>query len=604
MSGFAAIFHLDGAPLERAWIERMADFLAFRGPDSREVWASDSAAMCHTLLRTSARSDGTAQIANRDGRLWITGDIRIDDRDTLIAKLSDRSCNLKNASSAELVLLAYETWGETSLEHLLGDFSFVIWDARQQRVFAARDHLGVRPLFYSRVGPCLLISNTLECIRQLPIVPREVNDRAIADFLLVGRNRRPSETYFAGIQRLPVAHFLAANQGGLRTERYWTLPIDEPVYYKSGHDYVSRFQELLRLAVRDRLPDGPLGVFMSGGLDSPALAASAVALGASVQAFTVVWDRLIPDEERHYAALTARHLRIPISYNARDDESWGLEFDPSPTHTPEPRENPFCIGAYRRYCAEFSALARVFFWGDGPDASLLYEWPSHFRYLWRQGKWGRLCADLALHARAFKRIPLLPSLPAMWRERPRNQPDWYTPTFPRWINVDLKRRFALEQRYEELLNERPSSHPVRKAAYAVFAGDSPMDWDTGSGGSPGDPASQQLHPFWDLRLLRFLLSVPVVPWCRDKFLIRTAMKGVLPDAVRLRPKTALAGVPYLMRTRQTEKPHLPPGPVLERYVNSEDLPHWPGQTREETDQALRVLGLHYWLLTAYRDPCM
>ena len=88
MSGFAAVFHLDGAPVDRAWLETMADFLAFRGPDGREIWVSGSVGMCHTLLRTSAETDGRAQIANRDGRLWIVGDVRIDDRETLIAKLS------------------------------------------------------------------------------------------------------------------------------------------------------------------------------------------------------------------------------------------------------------------------------------------------------------------------------------------------------------------------------------------------------------------------------------------------------------------------------------------------------------------------------------
>ena len=118
-------------------------------------------------------------------------------------------------------------WGEACVEHLLGDFSFVIWDAHWRRVFAARDHLGVRPLFYSQIGQCLLISNTLDCIRQIPIVSDELNDRAIGDLLLMGKNRYRAETYFTAIQRLRVAHRLIAGADGLRTERYWTLPIDE-----------------------------------------------------------------------------------------------------------------------------------------------------------------------------------------------------------------------------------------------------------------------------------------------------------------------------------------------------------------------------------------
>jgi asparagine synthase (glutamine-hydrolysing) len=596
MSGYAAAFHLDGAPVDRAWLETMADFLSFRGPNGRDVWNSGSAGMCHTLLRTSAKSDGATQIASRGGRLWIVGDVRIDDRGTLIAKLPPGPCDLKTANSAELILCAYETWGEACVEHLLGDFSFVIWDARRQRVLAARDRLGVRPLFYSLVGQFLLISNTLDCIRQIPIVCDELNYRAIGDWLLAGKNQHPNETFFTAIQRLRVAHHLIAGPDGLRTERYWTFPIDEPLYYKRGRDYVYRFQELLRAAVQDRLPDGPLGVFMSGGLDSPALTATAVRLGVSVTAFTGVYQQLIPDQEKHYSGLVADHLGIPIFYNVLDDEPWGWEAGSIPIHTPEPIENPLGFQAYRRYRCQISTHARVFFWGDGPDAALLYEWRHHFNYLMRQGKWGRLSRDLALHFMAFKRVPLLPTLPRIWRERASNEPDRYVPTFPQWINQEFEKHLKLKQRWKELGKGKASPHPIRKDAYLSFASDFPMDWDTGNGGCPGDPAADQLHPFWDIRLVRFLLAVPAVPWCREKYLIRTALKGVLPEAVRQRPKSPVPGLPYLLRVRRFPDPGLPDVPALAAFVNLKELPKWPGHTRENTDHILRVLSLHYWLL--------
>ena len=331
MSGFAGVFHLDGAPVERVWLETMADFLAFRGPDGSRVWVSGNAGLCHTLLRIAQETDGRPQIASLNGCLWIAADARIDDRETLISKLSSVPAHdLKCCSSAELILHAYAAWGEACVEHLLGDFSFVIWDARRQQVFAARDHLGVKPFFYALKGQCLLVSNTLDCLRQIPAVSDELNEQAIGDFLIARKNYNPATTFFADIQRLPVAHRLIAGADGLQTERYWTLPIDEPLYYKRSGDYVDRFHELLRVAVRDRLPDGPLGIFMSGGLDSPAVAAAAVQLGASASAFTSVYDQLIPDEERHYAGLVAGHIGIPIFYKVLDAEPWGWESSSSP----------------------------------------------------------------------------------------------------------------------------------------------------------------------------------------------------------------------------------------------------------------------------------
>ena len=594
MSGFAGVFHLDGAPVDRAWLETMADFLAFRGPDSSQVWISGRAGLCHTLLRTRAETDGRPQITSLDGNTWITGDVRIDDRDTLIAKLPPASIELKTASSAELILHAYAVWGEACVEHLLGDFSFVIWDARRKRVFGARDHLGVMPFFYAQVGQCLLVSNTLDCIRQISIVSDELNEQAIGDFLIVGMNHDPSTTFFSAIHRLPAAHKLIAETSRLSIERYWVPPMDEPLYYKRTGDYVDRFHELVRSAVRDRLPDGPVGIFMSGGLDSPAVAASAVQLGATPTAFTSVYDRLIPDEERYYSGLVAQHLGIPIHYNVRDDEPWGWKPGSTPIHTSEPTIDPFGLAAFQQYHNRISQHTRVFFRGDAPDAALQYEWRSHVTHLIYKRRWVRLSRDLALHFKAFKRVPLLPTLPRMWRERMSNQPDWYDESIPSWLNPAFESRRRLRERWTELKTEALSPHPIRPKSYASFTGDFPMC----GGGNDGyvGTAIEELHPLGDLRLVRFLLTVPTIPWCRDKYLIRTALKGILPEAVRLRPKAPLAGFPYLERARRSKPVELPRTAALERFVDLSKLPKWPVKDREELDYALRVLGLHYWLL--------
>jgi asparagine synthase (glutamine-hydrolysing) len=147
----------------------------------------------------------------------------------------------------------------------------------------------------------------------------------------------------------------------------------------------------------------------------------------------------------------------------------------------------------------------------------------------------------------------------MWKEwrRTNGKSDWYVPAPPKWINAEFERRVGLQDRWEELQRREPSRHPIRKDAYACFACDFPMDWNTGNGGCPGDPATQNLHPFWDLRLLRFLLTVPAVPWCREKYLIRAALSGVLPETVRQRPKSPGVGFPFVLRARQIAKPNLP-----------------------------------------------
>lgn len=594
MSGFAGVFHLDGAPVDRAWLETMADFLAFRGPDGSQIWISGSAGLCHTLFRTRAETDGRPQIASLDGNTWIAGDVRIDDRETLFAKLPASTETLRTCSSSELVLHAYAKWGEACLEHLLGDFSFVLWDAGRKRVFGARDHLGVKPFFYAQVGQCLIVSNTLDCVRQIPIVSVELNEHAIGDLLIAGTNGNPAATFFENINRLRPAHRLIAEPDGSRTDRYWTLQIDDPVYYKQANDYVDRFHELLRAAVSDRLPDGPLGIMMSGGLDSPAVAAAAVQLGASTSAFTSVYDRLIPDQERYYAGLVADHIGIPIYYNVRDDEPWGWNSHSRPIHTPEPSPDPLSLIASRSYTRELATKARVFFFGDGPDAALQYEWKAHLYYLVHTRRPVRLAQDLALHFKAFKRVPLIPTLPQMWRERRSNQPDWYEQSIPAWLNPNFEARLRLRERMVELQREVFSPHPVRPKSYASFAADFPMCG--GGNDGYGGTALEELHPLGDLRLVRFLLAVPAIPWCREKYLVRTALKGILPEAVRLRPKAPLAGFPYLNRARCSPRPDLASIRELERYVDLTKLPRWPGKDRGELDYFMRVVSLHYWFL--------
>jgi hypothetical protein len=103
-----------------------------------------------------------------------------------------------------------------------------------------------------------------------------------------------------------------------------------------------------------------------------------------------------------------------------------------------------------------------------------------------------------------------------------------------------------------------------------------------------------LHPYWDVRLVRFFLRVPAVPWCRNKHLIRVALRGLAPEAVRLRPKAPLAGLPYLERIRRSGYPELPSCPEIRRYVDK--IPVQTGRNREEIDGDLRILGLQYWLL--------
>ena len=145
------------------------------------------------------------------------------DTDLLRAMRSAIDQGAKLANDAELILHAYHAWGDDCVNHLIGDFAFAIWDGRERRVFCARDHFGVKPFYYAQRRHFFVFSNTLTCVRLHPSVPDDLNDLAIADFLLFGVNRDASTTAFEGIARLPAAGALTLSATGARRSRYWAL---------------------------------------------------------------------------------------------------------------------------------------------------------------------------------------------------------------------------------------------------------------------------------------------------------------------------------------------------------------------------------------------
>jgi asparagine synthase (glutamine-hydrolysing) len=345
--------------------------------------------------------NGDEQPASLAGKFWITADARIDARAELIEKLNSKgsAVSLENPDH-QLILHAYRVWGNACVEHLLGDFAFAIWDSENRRLFCARDHFGVKPFFYARVGEAFIFSNTLNCLRVHPNVTAKLNDRAIADFLLFDFNQDMTTTTFADIQRLPPAHTLECKGDALNVRRYWTLPAPAEIKYKRSEEYVERFNELLDQAVGDRLRTDSAGVLMSGGLDSPTVAASAQRVftnagkANALHAYTEVFDRLVPHEERYYAGLVAKALGIQIHYWSSDDLRLYDVFNDSDFNLPEPLHFPWVepiLGQLR----EISARSHIVLDGMGADPALSSSLSTHFRTLVRKRQFGRTLADMA-----------------------------------------------------------------------------------------------------------------------------------------------------------------------------------------------------------------
>src|SRR5581483_3512479 len=171
MSGILGIFHRDGKPVDPEDLGKLVDALRFRGPDEQRTWIDGNLAFGHTLLRTTWESEHEHQPFTLDGTTWLVCDARLDQRDELIASLGvDSQAPHLQLSDAELILRAYQRWGEGCVHHLLGEFAFAIWDAPARKLFCARDHLGLRPFYYAQLGETFIFSNDLRCLRHYPAI--------------------------------------------------------------------------------------------------------------------------------------------------------------------------------------------------------------------------------------------------------------------------------------------------------------------------------------------------------------------------------------------------------------------------------------------------
>ncbi|MGI8481063.1 MAG: asparagine synthetase B family protein, partial [Chthoniobacterales bacterium] len=269
MSGFIGIFNADGAPVDSGLLERLTRSLTFRGPDAHAVWCQGSLGFGHTLFRTTREAVYERQPFTLDQQVWIVADARVDAREDLVRELAcEHDIALNRTPDVELILRAYLKWGETCLDHMIGDFSFAICDVRSQRLFCARDHFGVKLFYYAWIGATFIFSNTIAALRLHPEVTNRLNERAIGDFFLFDCNWTLDSTFFADIQKLPAAHELTVVDTGLKRRKYWQLVAPERVSFRREEEYVEGFRERLDQAVADRLRTEKVAISFSGGLDS------------------------------------------------------------------------------------------------------------------------------------------------------------------------------------------------------------------------------------------------------------------------------------------------------------------------------------------------
>lgn len=589
MSGIAGVYYLDGRPVDPADVQRMGESLAHRGPDGAGVWNTGPVGLAHRMLRTTPESlDERQPLVSSDGALALAADARIDNRHELIAALGLGERRSTEITDSQLILAAYETWGEACPERLIGDFAFVIWDDRRQALFCARDPFGVKPLYYHRTDRIFVCASEVKALLCLSEVPRRLDEVRVGYHLAMVLEDNAT-TFYRDVLRMLAGHSLVVGRDGVRSRRYWSLDPSRELRLGSDDEYAEAFRELFTEAVRCRLRSAfPVGSKLSGGLDSSAVTCVARDLltrnaGRRLRTFSAVYDEVPESDERpfiqvvvdqgdveHHAVamdafsplgdvervfwcgdepVTSPTFYIPwrLCQVARERGARvlldGLDGDTAVSHGQGHLAELARAGQWEAFATEARAIAGH---ANLPSRSVLLQryGEPYLRELAQEWRWvtfarsaRALSRHLGVSRRALAGHYLVPrALQQSWRwlhrrnGSPGGSPSIVSREFASRIGLDERIRAARAPRSVAPRTAREDHYQQLTSGLMPYLFEQANRTGVGS-------ALEVRHPFADRRLVEFCLALPHEQklskgW--NRVVMRRALAGVVPPQIQWR----------------------------------------------------------------------
>jgi asparagine synthase (glutamine-hydrolysing) len=632
MCGIAGIVASERlAPDAAARALRMRDVLEHRGPDEAGLHADHAAVLAHRRLSIVDLTTGQQPLSNEDGTIWVVFNGEIYNHAAIRGELEGHGHQYRTRSDTETIVHAYEEWGEDCVHRFRGMFAFAVWDAPRRRLLLVRDRLGIKPLYWSRAGDHLLFGSEIKAILASGLVEPEACEQLLPEALSTRYISGP-ETMFRGISKLLPGHLLVFERGATHIRQYWDVPMRDAVR-PAGHAgkpspsrYVDEFRELLTESVRLRLmSDVPLGMFLSGGIDSSAITAlMAPMIGRPLQTFSVAFkDRAFSELE--YAREVATAVHADAHEVMVDDGDFFGALPKLLWHEDEPIAHPSSVPLYF-----VSSLARrhvtVVLTGEGSDELLAgYGKYPRIAWNWTAGTvYERLVPSPLRSAIARSVVPRLPARLGRYARRSflamgRTPAAMVFDNFAAIRMADqrtllspvLREAATAAQAYGASLGyfERPNGHSslLDRLLYAdikTYLVELLMKQDQMSMAA----SIESRVPFLDHKLVEYAAALPddlkLAGWT-TKRVLREAMKGVLPESILHRPKMGFP-VPFagwvrgawnsvardvLLDRRSRERGIIDPANV-ERLLAD----HSAGRT-EGGDRIWSLLNLELWYRT-------
>lgn len=554
MTALAGYWSLGGADEPRDRCDRMLRAQQVYAPAAPSVWSGGDIALGRRLFVTlpEDRHD-RGPVTGGGGRWTMVADVRLDNRSELCSALGIEPGRATRLSDSAVAMAAVERWAEEAIPRLVGDFALALWDRERARLLLARDFLGQRPLHYHRGPGFFAFASMAKGLHALPEIPPAPNCEAVAAFVAL-MPENGSETFFAGVDKVPAGHVVTVTRDGLRSERYWR-PGRQELRLKSTDEYAEALREHFDRAVADRLRGSEAGLasHLSAGLDSSTVTATAARLlaprGGRLTAFTAVPRegysgtpavQIIPDEGPHAAAVAALYPNIEHVL-ASNSGSPVASLDRNFFLNERPVLN-LCNSVWSNRIHDLARERglRILLTGARGNMSISFDGMPFLTQLASSGRLLRLAGESWSLIRNGTRVgtvaaqTLGPFLPAVaWRAisrirgRGRRMTD-YTAINPGAIEAMRLNELAAERGLDPNFRPRRDAHEARMWVLGrVDSGNYNKGTLAGWGLDVRDPTA-------DRRLIEFCLKVPLDQYLRDghrRALARTAFADRLPSIV-------------------------------------------------------------------------
>ena len=541
-----ALFGRNDRPADTSLLEKMAGAICHRGPDGATFWSQKSAGLANQEV--TEESTGNLQPPGCPAHLAVSFDGRLDNRDDLLSTCGTHLRNAEEPSDSALVVSAYQQWGEGFAHYLNGDFAVALFDSSQQMLLLSRDVMGIRPLYYWQSQQIFLAASEVKALLAHPDVNTAPDDDGLADFLLSGDAFEVHRTCFRDIYRVPPGRTVIVERARVRLFQHWDFDTSRQICYSSISDYAEELRVLFEQAVKRRLRSAcPVGVLVSGGLDSSAVFCQGELLrqAGKVTAAPLVGMAMVfpegteADECRYLKDIEAAYnvqigKRLFSTFQLEDACIWQTEF---------PRLEWDSTTALLDTFRDIGCRTVL----DGVYGDQFMFSDAHLITLARGLHWRKFKREFQAQASTMKEVEprdllkyygnivlrtWIPECMKPWLRSIRYKlssnlfPDWYTRPFQRrafersaWIRRPALQSEQVRECYETVLWASRLNAVEQANKLSAARG------------------LNSAHPFLDRDLVQFMMAIPgeIVSWQgAAKGLFREAMRGVLPESIRVR----------------------------------------------------------------------